>query len=113
MKLNLGIEFSSQIKPFFKLYSTSMRNLGSPAFAASYYQTLLDIFADRADVLTVCHQDLPVSSVLNFYFRDEVLPFYGGGLPAARLTNAFPFMYWALMRHAVERATKALILVAA
>jgi FemAB-related protein (PEP-CTERM system-associated) len=41
--------------------------------------------------------------VLNFYFRDEVLPFYGGGIAAARQLAANDFMYWEVMRRACER----------
>jgi FemAB-related protein (PEP-CTERM system-associated) len=41
--------------------------------------------------------------VLNFYFRDEVLPYYGGGLRAARALAANDFMYWEVMRRACER----------
>jgi FemAB-related protein (PEP-CTERM system-associated) len=41
--------------------------------------------------------------VLNFYFRDEVLPFYGGGVHAARALAANDFMYWEVMRRACER----------
>ena len=44
-----------------------------------------------------------LASVLNFYFRDEVLPFYGGGLAIARSLAANDFMYWEVMRRACER----------
>ena len=36
-------------------------------------------------------------------FRDEVLPYYGGGLPAVRPLSAYDFMYWDLMRRACQR----------
>jgi len=38
--------------------------------------------------------------VLNFHFRDQVLPYYGGGVPAARDVFAAHFMYWEVMRRA-------------
>jgi len=44
-----------------------------------------------------------VASVLNFYFRDEVLPYYGGGTQRARAVAANDFMYWQVMEHARER----------
>jgi len=47
-----------------------------------------------------------VASVLNFYFRDEVLPFYGGGVHAARALAANDFMYWEVMRRACERGCR-------
>ncbi len=101
--LGLLATFSKDIEPFFSLYATSMRNLGSPVFSRRYYQALLEIFADSVDVATVSYRGKPQCTVLSFYFQGEVLPFYGGGLPEARATSAFPFMYWALMAHAVEQ----------
>ena len=101
--LGLKSRISTDIEPFFTQYATSMRNLGTPVFSRSYYRTLLDTFAGECDVLTVYSDNKPLSSVLNFYFRDQVLPFYGGGIPEARPANAYPFMYWELMRHAVAK----------
>ena len=48
----------------------------------------------------------PVSVVLSFYFRDEVLPYYGGGTDAARALSAFDRMYWELMVHAADRGVR-------
>ena len=44
--------------------------------------------------------ETPVAAVMNFYWRDEVLPYYGGGTAAARVCHANDFMYWEMMRHA-------------
>ncbi len=41
--------------------------------------------------------------MLSFYFRDEVLPYYGGGTERAREHFANDFMYWQLMCRAAER----------
>lgn len=101
--IELKARFSRDIEPFYSAYATSMRNLGSPMFTRRYYQTLIEIFAENCDLLTIYQADAPVASVLNFYFKDQVLPFYGGGYPAARPTNAFPFMYWELMRESLRR----------
>jgi hypothetical protein len=50
-------------------------------------------------VLTVTGPDgKPLSSVLSFYFRDEVLPYYAGDDTAARDLAANDFKYWELMR---------------
>jgi lipid II:glycine glycyltransferase (peptidoglycan interpeptide bridge formation enzyme) len=38
--------------------------------------------------------------VLNFHFRDQVLPYYGGGTFAARGLSANEVMYWEVMRRA-------------
>ena len=40
---------------------------------------------------------------MNFYFRDEVLPYYGGGTSQARQRAGNDFMYWEVMRRAAAR----------
>jgi FemAB-related protein (PEP-CTERM system-associated) len=47
-----------------------------------------------------------LSSVLSFYFRDTVLPYYAGDVPAARDWHANDFKYWALMCEARERGCR-------
>ena len=44
--------------------------------------------------------------MLSFYFRDEVLPFYGGGIRSARTLAANDFMYWEVMRMACARGCR-------
>jgi len=101
--IGLEARFSRDIEPFYSVYATSMRNLGSPMFARRYYQSLIEIFAENCDLVTIYQGDQPLVSSLNFYFKDQVLPSYGGGYPAARQANASSFMYWELMRESRRR----------
>jgi FemAB-related protein (PEP-CTERM system-associated) len=88
------------------IYAHSVRNLGTPVYSRRYFQLLKEEFGQACDVLTVVHRSKPVASVLNFYFRDEVLPYYGGGIAEARDLAANDFMYWEVMRRACERGFK-------
>lgn len=88
---------------FFRIYAESVRNHGTPVFSRCYFRTLKEVFGDRCEVLTSVRGGELVSSVMSFYFRDEVLPYYGGGLPVARAVKGFDFLYWDLMRRACER----------
>ena len=41
---------------------------------------------------------------MSFYFRDEVLPYYGGSIAEAReIKGVNDFMYWELMRRSAEQ----------
>ena len=99
----LTAKIGHAVEPLYRIYAESVRNLGTPVFARRYFQALLDTFADCADVLTVFDGEAPIAAVLNFYFRDEVLPYYGGGTAQARGRAANDFMYWEVMRHAATR----------
>lgn len=87
----------------YDLYAESVRNLGTPVFSRRYFRLLKENFREDCELLTVTHQDRPLSAVMSFYFRDEVLPYYGGGASAARAHKANDFMYWQVMRRALER----------
>jgi len=89
-----------------RIYAESVRNLGTPVFARRYFRILLAVFRDCADVVTVLDGGVPVAAVLNFYFRDEVLPYYGGGTQAARRVAGNDFMYWEVMRRAAARGCR-------
>ena len=99
--LEAGLD--DEIEPFYRLYAESLRNLGTPVFAKAYFRELREVFGSDCEILTVRRAGRPVSSVLCFYFRDTVLPYYTGASPAARRLGAADLMYWHLMRHAVGR----------
>ena len=85
------------------IYSESVRNLGTPVFPRRWFETLLNVFEGQVDIVTVTTAEgEPVASTLNFYFRDEVLPYYGGGRASARHLYANDFLYWEVMRRAVD-----------
>ncbi|HEY1412270.1 MAG TPA: FemAB family XrtA/PEP-CTERM system-associated protein, partial [Rhodopila sp.] len=89
-----------------RIYAESVRNLGTPVFSRRYFQTLMDVFGDAADIVTIVDQATPIASVMNFYFRDEVLPYYGGGSMAARGRAGNDFLYWETMRRAADRGAR-------
>ncbi len=88
---------------FYPVFAESVRNLGTPVFARGYFRELLNAFGDACEIVTIEHQGRPVGSVLSFFFRDEVLPYHGGGTAAARGLGANDYLYWAVMRRAAER----------
>jgi FemAB-related protein (PEP-CTERM system-associated) len=92
---------------FFALYADNVLRHGTPALPRRYFETLKEVFAEDVEVLTVSTAEgEAVSSVLTFYFRDEVLPYYAGDGLAARELAANDFKYWELMRRGCERGLK-------
>jgi FemAB-related protein (PEP-CTERM system-associated) len=102
----LSSETDGSLDDFFKLYSLSVRNLGTPVFPARYFRALKETFGDACEILTIKKNGRSVASVLSFYFRDEVLPYYGGGDTEARDSKANDFMYWELMRRSCEKGVR-------
>lgn len=90
----------------YAVYAESVRNLGTPVFPAALFAAVLDAFGDDADILTVRHEDVPIASVLSLYWRDTVMPYWGGGTAGARTWRANDLMYYALMGHARSRGCR-------
>mgnify|MGYP000530713625 CR=1 FL=1 len=97
LKNDLSFRVDQDTTTAYKIYSESVRNLGTPVFAAHYFGALQYVFGDKCDVLTVEHQGKAVSSVLSFYYKGQVLPYYGGGLDEARALKSNDYMYYQLM----------------
>ena len=106
IKLGLQSELDQDVERLHGIYAESVRNLGTPVFARKYFRNLKEVFGHDCEVLTVTHEGQPVASVMSFFFRDEVLPFYGGGIAAARPVAGNDFMYWEVMRRACERGMR-------
>lgn len=99
-------EIDAGIERFYDAYSRSVHKLGTPVFAKRYFQILQQVFGEDCEILTITKDKRVVAAVLSFYFRDEVLPYYGGGGDAAREYKGNDFMYWELMRRAAERGIR-------
>jgi FemAB-related protein (PEP-CTERM system-associated) len=99
-------EIEPTVDDFYRLYSLSVRNLGTPVFPELYFRFLKQTFGEACEILTIKKDGRPVAGVMSFYFRDEVLPYYGGGDTDARDTKANDFMYWELMRRSAEKGVR-------
>ncbi|MCB1916020.1 MAG: FemAB family PEP-CTERM system-associated protein [Rhodocyclaceae bacterium] len=104
IKNGLNWTRDDDVRRFFALYADNVRRHGTPALSQRYFRTLLDTFGEDCSVHTVTAPGgKPLSSVLSFYFRGEVLPYYAGDDVGARALAANDFKYWSLMQEACER----------
>lgn len=106
IKAELKSEIDQGVDRFFAAYADSVHRLGTPVLSRRYFALLREVFGPDCEVLTVSKEDTVVASVMSFYFRDEVLPYYGGGTGMAREVAGNDFMYWELMRRACERGIR-------
>jgi hypothetical protein len=125
-----GTEKDGGIARLYRVYAESVRNLGTPVFSRRYLEILREEFGDDCRVLMIrqASERAPakpsdallidperpenpaasqagedVAGVLSFYFRGEVLPYYGGSVSRARdIRGCNHFLYWELMRRSVN-----------
>ena len=106
IKAGLTSVFDASIEGFYDAYSQSVHALGTPVLPKCYFELLQQVFGKKCDILTVSQNGSLVSSVMSFYFREEVLPYYGGGSQLARSVKGNDFMYWELMRHSCDQGLR-------
>jgi hypothetical protein len=107
IKNGLVCEIDSNVDRFFALYSDNVLRHGTPALPKRFFETLMKVFGQDCEVMTITSPEGKLlSTVLTFYFRDEVLPYYAGDDLAARELAANDFKYWELMRRACARGYK-------
>ncbi len=87
---------------FIDLYTRNLRRLGTPSFPVRHFQELLRNFGKEADVREVRLEGKVVSAVMTFYFRDQILPYYGASDPAYNEVAPNNYMYFELMRWGSE-----------
>ncbi|BAI96341.1 peptidoglycan bridge formation protein FemAB [Sphingobium sp. TA15] len=90
----------------YRVYSESVRNLGTPVFPARLFREVLAAFGEDADILVVHEGERPVSAVLTLYHQGRVMPFWGGGIADARRLRSNELMYYRLMGHGRARGMR-------
>ena len=91
-------------RTFYPVYSESVRNLGTPVFPRTLFETIAREFGNDVEFFGVFKDGRAVSAAQVFYFRDQVCPYYWGGLYSARRIAANDFLAWQLInRAAIER----------
>lgn len=107
IKNELTAELEHGVEGFFSVFADNVHRHGTPALPKRFFALLRQVFGDDCEVMLVRGPDGKlISSVLSFYFRDEVLPYYAGDTEDARGLAANDFKYWELMRLACERGIK-------
>lgn len=104
--LNNDLTWDNSTNPelCYDVYAESVRNLGTPVFSKQLFVLLTQVFGEQCETLIVRTDDgTPISSVLSFYYKGEVLPYYGGGTLDARALKSNDYMYYQLMCIAREK----------
>jgi FemAB-related protein (PEP-CTERM system-associated) len=102
IKADLNAKNDDDVRNLYAILSECKRNLGTPFFSRDYLKAIKDKFGKDCEILTVEYEGEVLSSVMSFWFRNEILPYYGGGGSAARKFGANDFMYWKVMECACQ-----------
>lgn len=91
---------------FYRLYAAALRALGTPVMPRKFLEALKTNFGADAEIAIVEHHGEAIAGLMSFWRGDRVMPYYIGGGPKAREFRAYDFLYYSLMRRAVEKGVR-------
>jgi FemAB-related protein (PEP-CTERM system-associated) len=97
---------NQRLREFYQVYATSVHNLGTPVFGYPYFQTLIENFGDACKVFLVEYGEKVVAAVMVFFYKDQVMPYYGGALKGYLNLAPNDFMYWEVLRYGAAQGYK-------
>jgi FemAB-related protein (PEP-CTERM system-associated) len=94
-----GLEWTEDLTDgeFYEIYAQSVHRLGTPVFSRELFTRLRSEFPHLTRLFGVRKGKTPIAGVFCLYFRDQVLPYYGGALAEYYKDSPNNFMYWKLM----------------
>jgi FemAB-related protein (PEP-CTERM system-associated) len=97
--IKAGLEWTEDltVAEFYEIYAESVHRLGTPVFSRRLFETLRTEFPAQSRIFGVRKGKQAIAGVFCLYFRDQVLPYYGGALFEFLKDSPNNFMYWNLM----------------
>jgi FemAB-related protein (PEP-CTERM system-associated) len=93
---------NDEMDTFYEIYSRSFHHLGTPVFSRRLFEVIMEEFAQQCELTTIWREKTALASVLSFRFKGWILPYFGGSLLEGRQFAANNFMYWEVMKRALE-----------
>jgi FemAB-related protein (PEP-CTERM system-associated) len=84
-------------REFYEIYAQSVHRLGTPVFPRELFLSLRREFPKECRLFGVRKGKTAVAGVLCFYFRGQVMPYYGGSIAQSHKDSPNNFMYWSLI----------------
>src|SRR5262249_16836888 len=91
---------------FFDVYSRSVRELGTPVFPKRLFVNGLKQFGPNCKIFSVHWKGQLASVVWTLFYKDEVVPYFGGSIRQYNRLAVNNFMYWMLIKYGCENGYK-------
>ncbi|MBU1340617.1 MAG: FemAB family PEP-CTERM system-associated protein [Proteobacteria bacterium] len=95
------------LSDFYNILALNYHRLGTPIFSKKFFNNFFAEYKENADILVVkTDKGELAAAVLFFLFKDQMVPYYAGSDFSFRQLGPNDFMYWELMKLAVEKGCK-------
>lgn len=86
-----------------RVYAESVRNLGTPVFPHTLFESMLDRFGKESDIVIAWKGERPMATMLIFSFKQSIMPYWGGGTAEARRWHANDLVWYETLRLGIVR----------
>ncbi|MEW5977980.1 MAG: FemAB family XrtA/PEP-CTERM system-associated protein [Acidobacteriota bacterium] len=88
---------------FYAIYARSVRELGTPVFPIRLFSIGREEFGGQhCKIFSVHWRGRAVAAVWTLFYKQEVLPYYGGSLREFNRLAVNNFMYWMLIKYGCD-----------
>lgn len=92
-----------ELDSFYRVFSTNMKELGTPVYSKSFFRNILERFPERAHICTVYAGSAPAASGLLIGFRDTLEIPWASSIRAFNKFSPNMALYWSCLRLAIEK----------
>ncbi|MBI5235104.1 MAG: FemAB family PEP-CTERM system-associated protein [Deltaproteobacteria bacterium] len=92
-----------ELDSFYDVFSTNMRELGTPVYSKAFFRNILERFPKRAHICTVYVGSAPAASGFLIGFRDTLEIPWASSIRAFNGLSPNMALYWNCLRLAIEK----------
>ncbi len=98
---NLNIEFSKEkVAEFYKVFASNMRDLGTPAHSAKFFQSILSTFPKNTEILHAKKDNKTIAAMFLFKFKKVISDPWASSLHEYNRYCPNNLMYWEAIKYA-------------
>lgn len=104
-KLGVSLQWGRHdvLSEFYRVFSRNMRDLGTPVFGIGLFKSILETFPDNSEICVAQHEGNVIAGAILLHGDAITEVPSASSLREHNWTNANMFMYWGLLRRAIER----------
>jgi FemAB-related protein (PEP-CTERM system-associated) len=87
---------------FFDIYAQSVHALGTPVFPRRLFADGPALFGENCRIFSVHWNGRTVAAVWTLFYKNEVVPYFGGSIRPYNHLAPNNFMYWMLIKYGCE-----------
>ncbi len=92
-----------EVGAFYRVFSRNMRDLGTPVYPRRFFEKVMEVFSERARIITVYDNSSPVASGLVMGFKDRLEILWASSIRKYNPFGVNMLLYWSVLGYACKQ----------